>query len=647
MVQLLKISRESLVTGVGVVLRIPSVFLLEAWYRTNPLKAVQIHTRDVEIIVTVVYYMALLLAVAIAGLPIKKLVTFYMYLVSCLLLLGSYFLSRSFIEGEISERQEEGESWTSLLEDRTRVERIFLHLVAQGFIAAVVAYLVEMVNWTRFLLLVFTLPVIARAMGLPLETLQVLHNFAAVFTTLILLLYILNNLGYMIDNMKDVINTGVTALRTFGVFPVVLSFWYSVCLPAQLVLFWLILLGVQFFYYMTSVSHPILQESWTIIILASVGECCATPISLFALCVTITYASYSVITLTRLYLQGFEAWSQDTDVVRGWTEGFTMLLIALQTDLLELRPLQRAFLMSILFFIVASALIQSLYEVTEPVLLALSASHNRSAFKHGRAIVLCMLLWIVPLYMTYTICQYFDLDFWLLVIVSSCMLTSVQVIGSLVVYTLFMYDSMRSEPWENLDDIIYVARSITRVMEFVVAVFVVCYGLKESFYGEWSWINSSILVIHCYFNVWQRLQSGWKSFLLRREAVKKVESLPSASAEQLNSLNDVCAICYNEMKNARVTPCGHFFHSLCLRKWLYVKESCPMCHQEIHNGIRATPLVTPSEVHRVSQNIPPAPEASADRNQEAHSPDNAGDNLGSSVAPDSARNTSTDGTYVF
>ena len=96
-----------------------------------------------------------------------------------------------------------------------------------------------------------------------------------------------------------------------------------------------------------------------------------------------------------------------------------------------------------------------------------------------------------------------------------------------MVYTLFMYDSIRSEPWENLDDIIYLARAVTRVMEFIVAVFVVLYGLKESLFGAWSWINSAILIVHCYFNVWQRLQSGWKSFLLRWEAVKKVSDASS------------------------------------------------------------------------------------------------------------------------
>ncbi|KAK7110194.1 RING finger protein 145-like [Littorina saxatilis] len=577
-----RISRVWVEAGVGVILRVPALFLLEAWCRTNPLKAIQVNTFDVEIIVTVVYYLTVVLALVLATLPLRQLVWLYMYIVSGGLLLASFLLSQEVVEGERARQDVDGSAfWTALLEDREHAQRLVLHLVAQAVVAALIAYLIDMKDWTKFLLLVFALPVFSRITGLPVVVMHVLHNFATIFTLMIGLFYVFNNLGNMIDMFKEGISRVAASIRLLGILPVLMTFWHAALLPVQLLLFWLILFISQLYVYLYTEGHPILQEGWIVILLASIGECCSTPISLFALCVTITYSSYAILSITKLYLQGFEAFTNDNDNMRGWTEGFTMLLIAVQTDVLDLRPLQRAFLMSILLFIVVSSLIQSMYEIADPVLLALSASHNKSVFKHLRAVALCTFLWMFPLYMTYSICQYFDLDFWLMVIVSSCLLTSVQVVGSLVVYSLFVYDSIRSEPWENLDDIIYLARAVTRVLEFIVAVFVVLYGLKESLFGEWSWINSAILIVHCYFNVWQRLQSGWKSFLLRWEAVKKVEKMPEVSAEQLAQHDDVCAICYNEMRTARITPCNHIFHSLCLRKWLYVKESCPMCHRDI------------------------------------------------------------------
>ncbi|ESO86548.1 hypothetical protein LOTGIDRAFT_194981 [Lottia gigantea] len=428
------------------------------------------------------------------------------------------------------------------------------------------------------------MPVFARLTGFSSDLLLVVHNFASVFTLLMIVFYLFNNLSNIIDICQESINEAYFAFKTFGPLPVLITFWKSVFLSVQMLIFWVLMFSCHFYLFIMSDDESnrlFYDEGWLVVILASLGECCTTPVSLFAFCVMISYTSFGVLTLTKFYLQGFEMTPLDFDGSRGWTEGFTMLLIAVQTDLLDLSILQRAFLMSILLFIVVSSLIQSMYEIVDPILLTLSASHNKRWTKHARAIGLCTFLWIFPLFMSYFICQYFDLDFWLMVIISSCLLTSVQVIGSLVVYALFIYDSLRTEPWESLDDVIYWARACTRVVEFLVAVFVVCYGFKESIFGEWSLVNTSILLIHCYFNVWQRLQSGWKSFLLRWKAVKKVESLLLATSEQLENYNDVCSICFQEMKSARITHCKHFFHSVCLRKWLYIKETCPMCHQEI------------------------------------------------------------------
>lgn len=34
-----------------------------------------------------------------------------------------------------------------------------------------------------------------------------------------------------------------------------------------------------------------------------------------------------------------------------------------------------------------------------------------------------------------------------------------------------------------------------------------------------------------------------------------------------------------EMYSAKITRCRHFFHGVCLRKWLYVQDRCPLCHE--------------------------------------------------------------------
>uniref|UniRef100_A0A672MWZ3 RING-type domain-containing protein n=2 Tax=Sinocyclocheilus grahami TaxID=75366 RepID=A0A672MWZ3_SINGR len=35
------------------------------------------------------------------------------------------------------------------------------------------------------------------------------------------------------------------------------------------------------------------------------------------------------------------------------------------------------------------------------------------------------------------------------------------------------------------------------------------------------------------------------------------------------------------MTSAVITPCSHLFHAGCLKKWLYVQETCPLCHNQL------------------------------------------------------------------
>uniref|UniRef100_A0A914PNH3 RING-type domain-containing protein n=1 Tax=Panagrolaimus davidi TaxID=227884 RepID=A0A914PNH3_9BILA len=38
--------------------------------------------------------------------------------------------------------------------------------------------------------------------------------------------------------------------------------------------------------------------------------------------------------------------------------------------------------------------------------------------------------------------------------------------------------------------------------------------------------------------------------------------------------------------DARVTPCNHYFHGFCLKKWLFVKPVCPLCYVSLGDGTK-------------------------------------------------------------
>lgn len=236
---------------------------------------------------------------------------------------------------------------------------------------------------------------------------------------------------------------------------------------------------------------------------------------------------------------------------------------------------------------------------------------------------MCWFLLIFPVFMAFKISQFFHMDFWLLILVSSCILTSLQVTGTLLIYCLFMVEVWRGSALPALDEIVYYVNGVCRVLEFVVAVCVVAYGAWESLWGEWSWLGASVIIIHSYCNVWLRAQAGWKSFLLRQEAARKINLLPRASAEQLQEHNDVCAICFQDMTSAVVTYCGHIYHGTCLRKWLYVQETCPMCHASIKpslaNQMAAAGDAQPQQDQQQQQPTDPQPHPSEHPPRPEHS----------------------------
>merc|ERR1712059_133885 len=97
-------------------------------------------------------------------------------------------------------------------------------------------------------------------------------------------------------------------------------------------------------------------------------------------------------------------------------------------------------------------------------------------------------------------------------------------------------------------------------------------------------IRAIMMLIHAYFNIWCEARNGWSTFSKRRTAVAKINSLTDATKEELLKHNDVCAICYQEMNVAKRTRCRHMFHAICLRKWLYMQDNCPMCLEKLYQS---------------------------------------------------------------
>ena len=133
------------------------------------------------------------------------------------------------------------------------------------------------------------------------------------------------------------------------------------------------------------------------------------------------------------------------------------------------------------------------------------------------------------------------------------------------------------------EDVVFYLKSVANVGEFLTGIFLFVNAVWIFMFESASAIRAIGMTIHAYFNIWCEARKGWKIYCQRKTASMKIMSLADATEEQLASRkDDVCAICYEEMESAKVTLCGHLFHAVCLRKWLYVQNTCPLCHELLY-----------------------------------------------------------------
>ncbi|KAA0191750.1 putative synoviolin [Fasciolopsis buskii] len=94
-----------------------------------------------------------------------------------------------------------------------------------------------------------------------------------------------------------------------------------------------------------------------------------------------------------------------------------------------------------------------------------------------------------------------------------------------------------------------------------------------------------LLIIGCYFFfiLYPSALTAYTWLRWRLLARRAIDSLSSPTAAQLEQYQDNCPICYTNMttEDAKVTRCGHFYHTKCLATWMLRQLFCPICHADL------------------------------------------------------------------
>jgi len=518
----------------------------------------------------------------------KHLVIVYMYLISVGVVFASYWVNVTTVKTVLNATETTG---FSILEDLLsfKLSRHFgeagcgMSLLENYACQCIFAYIFNFTHLgPKYPLLQKVWPLMFLAPSvlclLPLPSSLLFHT--SVFASILPLGMVSFVLWSNLVTIYQTINRGYIHARTFlsnfGLVALMETEWLRLNVPRVLRTFWIlrlvehaIALGVP-----SAPSVPSILDLTKSLMISG----CESLTAVMGMTSVVSYICY--------YITSFFQWVLLTDDEEedsiGTVSAILFYILALQTGLTGLEPEKRFVRLCRNFCLLFTALLHFIHNIVNPLLMSLSASHNPSLNRHLRALVVCLFLIVYPTSVLVYLWTYHLMSTWLLAVSAFSIEVIVKVIVSLLIYGLFLIDAYRSTFWEKLDDYVYYIRAFGNTVEF-------CFGIFLFFNGAWilifesgGAIRAAMMSVHAYFNIWCEAKAGWSVFMKRRTAVNKIESLPEASETQLAELDDVCAICYQEMQSAKITRCNHFFHGVCLRKWLYVQDRCPLCHEILY-----------------------------------------------------------------
>lgn len=434
----------------------------------------------------------------------------------------------------------------------------------------------------RLLPLSFIGPSILALLPLPVAV----FNHAAVFAALLPLMMVVFVLFASIFSIVQTVLHGYNYARTyvsnFGMSALIESEWLRLSVPEVLRTFWLLRVlehtGLFFIAGLWQMDDSGLTPAFKWMKNTMITGC-DTLIAVLGITSVVSYLCHHI----GKFFQWILLTQDENDKGIGAVSAILFYILALQTGLTGLEPEKRFVRLCRNFCLLFTALLHFIHNIVSPLLMSLSASHNPSLKRHIRALAVCGCLVLFPILLMTYLWSNHRVSTWLLAVSAFSIEVIVKVAVSLCIYSIFLLDARRDTFWERLDDYVYYIRAFGNTVEF-------CFGIFLFFNGAWILVFESggairavMMCIHAYFNIWCDAKAGWRVFMKRRTAVNKIDSLPEAEEEQLERLDDVCAICYQEMKSAKITRCNHFFHGVCLRKWLYVQDRCPLCHEILHS----------------------------------------------------------------
>ncbi|XP_035674942.1 E3 ubiquitin-protein ligase RNF139-like [Branchiostoma floridae] len=527
-----------------------------------------------------------LVAVGIFVLTPDVLFRVYSFIGGALIVLVVYWWNCFYIAHYLQQTSsEDAQTSISVFEDR-----LFIYGIV--FIAVMTLLYIFMRGYAHtlignYILVSFIIPQLA-VLTMPRWVIEMSLQASLVLSHGELVTCAVINAVYVLYLSRFLVPVVFQLIRTYGIQAFVESTWIRLHIPDVLRVFWLTRLAAQavaLVYFVTIEENdsrfvwflPDSAEFWEILKDLLVTGCDST-LTISGMSAVIAIVMHNVGLLLQRFLD-----AEDTEEKRiGTVSAVLFFILAVQTGLTGLDQKKRLVRLGRNMGLLTTAIFHFIHNMVHPRLMTLSAQHTIDMRRHYPPLTVSAFIFFVPFYLIYLLWSNSNFSTWLLAVTVFTVELLVKVLATWFQYALLMIDARREQYWEKLDDYLYYIKSTANSIEFVFGIFLFLNGSYVFFFESGGTIRAVMMCMHAYFNIWVQGKEGWKTFMMRRTAVKKINALPEATAADLTRLNDVCAICYQELSSARITPCKHYFHAMCLRKWLYVQDHCPMCHRKLY-----------------------------------------------------------------
>ncbi|PAA81889.1 hypothetical protein BOX15_Mlig032555g1 [Macrostomum lignano] len=144
-------------------------------------------------------------------------------------------------------------------------------------------------------------------------------------------------------------------------------------------------------------------------------------------------------------------------------------------------------------------------------------------------------------------------------------------------YILHAIDSRSDEPWDRKAILMLWGELVLSAASLLLYAMFIFIMLRVHAFP--------LFAIRPAYTAFRSFKLALSDMVLSRRAIRIMQQrYPDATAEDLSSSDNVCIICREEMlpdTGCKKLPCGHMFHSNCLRSWFQRQQTCPTCRMDV------------------------------------------------------------------